>query len=116
MIKIELTNASNGVLKRIIDTSSSQENSSDITLYEIDEEDILESYLSIITLLTEVSADLGLEMGSDFDSIQLKFDFNWGDKYVPSIEEIDQKIKSLNLSIKQLKELKRSILENGDNV
>ena len=116
MIKIELSNASNGILKKIIDTSSNQENSSDITLYEVDEEDILESYLSIITLLTDVSADLGLEMGSDFDSIQLKFDFNWGSKYIPCIEEIDQKIKSLNLEIKKLKELKRSLLENGDNV
>jgi hypothetical protein len=116
MIKIELSNASNGILKKIIDTSSNQENSSDITLYQIDEEDILESYLSIITLLTDVSADLGLEMGSDFDSIQLKFDFNWGDKYIPSAEEIDQKIKSLNLDIKKLKELKRSIIDDGDNV
>jgi hypothetical protein len=120
MITIQLTNATNGVIKKVIDT---QYNGVDqpaeiITLYEFDEdapESKLEYFLKIMDLLEDVSKDLGLSFGNDHDGAQFKFDLDWGDKYIPTIEELNEKIKELQSEIRELKEIKKQ-LENVDNV
>jgi len=115
MIKIELRNASNGVIKKVID-SSAQESSDYIKVYEIDSESKPDSFINIIDLLQDISDDLGLDLGTDFESLQVGFDIAWGEKYNPSIEEVDQKIKTLTAQIKQLKEYKKVINDNANNV
>jgi hypothetical protein len=114
MIKIELSSASNGVIKRVLD-SNTKEDSSSFKVYEIDSDPNLDSFLGVMELFTDISADLGLDLGSDFDPYQMKFDIDWGEKYVPSEEEIEQKIKSLNLELKKLREWKK-LLNDGGNV
>ena len=115
MINIELISASNGIIKKIIDTNSEEDDSNSIKVYEIDQELKPDSFLSIAQFFTDISADLDLDAGSDYDPIQLKFDFDWGDKYIPTEEEIDAKIKSLNNEIKRLREWKK-LLNDGSDV
>ena len=107
MIKIELINADNGVIKKVLDTQSNDEI---MKVYEIDNkaESKLDSFPGIMNLLADISDDLGLNLGSDFDPIQINFSMEWGYNYRPSIEEIDQKIKDLKSEIKHLTELKKS--------
>jgi hypothetical protein len=118
MIKIELSNASNGIIKKVIDT---QFNSVDqtvelIKVYEISETEP-ESLFDTIDILSSIGEDLGLAFGSDHGPIQIKLDLDWGEEYIPSIEEIDLRIKSLQSEVKALKETKKSLTEkNADNV
>jgi hypothetical protein len=114
MIKIELTSASNGVIKRVVDTNSENQDSDSLKVYEIDSDYREDSYLGIVELLTDISADLDLDMGSDYDDLQIKFDFDWGDKFIPSEEEIEKKIKSLNTEIRRLKEIKKLLADGSD--
>jgi len=117
MIKIELSNALNGVIKKITDT---QYNSADqsvdiIKVYEIEDQSSPESLLKAVDFLYDISEDLGLSLGSDFDPLQIQIDIDWGEKYTPSIEEINCRIKDLQEEIKSLKELKRSLTEKDAN-
>ena len=118
MIKIELSNASNGIIKKVIDT---QFNSVDqaielVKVYEISETEP-ESLLDTIDILYEIGEDLGLAFGSDHGPIQVQMELNWGEEYNPSIEEIDLKIKDLQSEVKALKEIKKNlILKDADNV
>lgn len=114
MIKIELSSASNGVIKRVLD-SNTKEDSSSFKVYEIESDPNLDSFLGIMELFTDISADLGLDLGSDFDPYQMQFDIDWGEKYIPTEEEVEQKIKSLNLELKKLREWKK-LLNDGGNV
>lgn len=114
MIKIELCNASNGIIKKI-NTNKFEESSENLKVYEFNE-DFEVHYATIVTFLDDICADLGLEIGSDYEFAQLKFDVDWGDKYIPEVEEIDEKIKDLKSQLKKLKALRADILKNGDNV
>jgi hypothetical protein len=116
MIKIELKNASNGIIKTIIDTRENKESSESIKVYEIDSEVKTEGFFAIVDLLEDITQDLGLDVGSDHESLQIQFDIDWGEKYKPSLQEVDQKIKVLSAQIKDLKEYKRILIENADNV
>ena len=116
MIKIELKNASNGVIKTVIESQSNTEYSEIVKVYEIYPEEKLESFLNIIQLLEDVTDDLGLETGSNFEPLQLRYDLDWGESYKPNAEEIDLKIKSLKRQIKYLSDMKKAISDNADNV
>lgn len=110
MITIELKNATNGIIKTVIDT---QYNGVDepielTTVYELDEDDPVEYFLKIIEFFDNISADLALNLGSDDDKTTLSFDIDWGDRYNPTEEEINRKIKYLQSKIKDLKSLKKS--------
>ncbi len=110
MIKIQLTNAENGVIKTITDN---QYNGADQTVdivkvYEVEEES--EEYFDkVIEILTDISRDLGLDLGSNFDSEQLVFDVDWGLSYLPTEEEVNLKIKELKEEIKELNEYKKEL-------
>lgn len=116
MIKIELTNAINGVIKKVIDT---QYNGDDqtveiTTVYELSTEDELQYFLQIIKFLQDVSKDLGLHSGSDYDSNKLIFDIDWGDKYNPTEEEVNLRIKDLKEEIKNLNLYKKLLSDIND--
>ncbi len=106
MIKVELNNASNGVIKKVITPLEKECSLELLKVYELDPESS-ESYLKTIkTLITDIILDMALEVGSDYSSEQMKIDIDWGPKYSPSIEEINEKIKKLSKEIKDLKRLK----------
>ena len=108
MVTIELSNASNGLIKKITDTNynGAGERFEEVIVYQIDNK---EQRFEVITdFLYEISADLGLDLGSDFSSAQLKINSDWGENYNPSIEEIDDKIKELQEVTKFLKSIKKS--------
>jgi hypothetical protein len=117
MITIQLSNASNGVIKKVIDTQYNGVDQSVeiVTLYELDEENKLEYFIKLMSLLKDVSKDLGLHLGSDYDGVQMVFDLDWGDKYNPTIEEVNDRIKELREEIRDLKEYKKIIEDDGNN-
>ena len=51
-----------------------------------------------------------------FVAEQIEFYVDWGEKYQPKVAEIDERIKELNSEIKSLKELKKVLIENANNV
>lgn len=107
MITIELTNASNGLIKKITDTNynGAGERFEEMVVYQINDKNDFEA---ITEFLYEISSDLGLELGSDFSDKQLLIDVDWGPNYIPSIEEIDERIKYLQDEIKDLRALKKA--------
>ncbi len=117
MITVQLTNATNGLIKKVIDT---QYNGVDqtielTTIYELDEEDRLQYFIRTIDLFEDLCDDLGLELGGDYDRSTLGFELEWGDKYTPEPEEIDEKIKRFKSMIKELQDLKKKLKTSGDN-
>jgi hypothetical protein len=117
MITVHLTNATNGIIKKVIDT---QYNGVDQTIeltsvYELNEEDRLDYFIRTIDLFEDLCEDLGLELGGDYDPATLGFELEWGDKYLPEEKEIDQKIKYLRSKIKELQNLKKIIKQSGNN-
>jgi hypothetical protein len=117
MIKIELSNATNGIIKKVIDT---QFNGADqtvelTTLYEMDDEDPYLRYEKISRFLVQLTKDLALDTGSEHSSVKLKFDISWGDKYNPSIDEVNEHISYLRAEIRDWKLYKKDI-ETSHNV
>lgn len=114
MIKVELYNASNGIIKKIIDTENNIKQSENYRVYEIFDDFSIDQK-NIVSIFEDICADLALNTGSDYDLNQLTFTQDWGHKYEPTIEEINKKIKNLREQIKDLKDLKASILELHGN-
>jgi hypothetical protein len=112
MIKIKLSNAENGVIKTITDSQyNGADQSVEITkVYEINEDEFYFDKISY--LLLDISKDLGFDLGNQFDREQLSFSIDWGEKYLPSLEEVDEKIKDLKDEIKILQTYKKEILLN----
>lgn len=118
MIKIELKSASNGIIKTVVDSLNPGESTDSLKVYSIDNSEGLadpNSFLSIIQFLEDVIQDMGLNVGSDFDPLQIQIVANWGENYEPSIEEVKEKIQDLSQEIKILKEYKKK-LEDADKV
>lgn len=118
MIKIELTNALNGVIKKVIDTqyNGADQSAELVTLYELPTDDEFEYYTKLIKFVQDLTKDLGLQTGSDWDGLQLQYDLDWGDKYNPSLEEVDERIKEYQKEIKSLKEYKKLLDDNGSDI
>jgi hypothetical protein len=108
MITIELSNASNGLIKKITDTNynGAGERFEEVLVYQIDNKET--RFEAITDFLYELSADLGLDLGSDFSNAQLSIDVDWGENYIATNEEIDERLKDLQDEIKFLKALKKS--------
>jgi hypothetical protein len=117
MIKIELNNADNGVIKKVIDTQYNgvDQSAEIVKVYELDEDDRLSYYEKLVTLLKDISRDLGLDMGSDYEEAKLVFDLDWGDKYTPTIEDLDLRIKDLRSELNALREYKKIRLNDESN-
>lgn len=110
MIKIQLSNAENGIIKTVSDTQyNGADKSIEITrVYELDEDS--EIYFDIVAgILMDISRDLGLELGGNYDRDQLNFQIDWGISYSPTLEEVNEKIKDLKREIRELNEYKKEI-------
>jgi hypothetical protein len=117
MIKIELQNASNGIIKRVVDTQFNgvDQSAEIITLYELDESDPFIGYSKVASFLNDITKDLAIDTGSDFSPARLKFEVEWGDKYNPSMEEVNEYLKYLRDEMRAWKEYKR-VIESNPNV
>jgi hypothetical protein len=117
MIKIELHNADNGIIKKVIDTqfNGADQSAEIVTLYEIEEEDLFLKYTKIVKILHELTKDLNIDIGSDYSHIRLAFELKWGEKYNPSVEEVNEYIKTLNSEIRMWKDYKK-VIENNPNI
>lgn len=117
MIRIELTNASNGILKRIVEIKNGSIDSTELLkVYEVSKSEP-ESLLDTMEILYEIAEDLGLDFGSDYGPAQVKLILDWGDRYSPTAEEIDLRLESLNSEIESLNSLKKTLdEENGNNI
>lgn len=118
MITIQLTNARNGIIKKVIDTQyNGVDQSAELTtVYEFNEENKLEYFLKLVDFLEDISSDLGLDFGNDHDPIQFGFDVDWGTKYTPTKEEVNDKIKDLRTTLKDLKDYKKLLESDGNNI
>jgi hypothetical protein len=112
MIKIQLTNAENGIIKTVSDNQyNGVDQNVDITrVYELNEAE--EEYFDkVAEILTDISKDLGFHLGGNFDQFQLTFQVDWGIQYLPGVEEVNLKIKELQEEIRDLKKYKKEISE-----
>jgi hypothetical protein len=114
MIKIELINADNGIIKKVIDTQFNgvDQSAEIITVYEFEQEDVIDQYQKVAQFFSDITKDLAIDTGSDHDPIKLRFELDWGDKYNPSREEVDAHLKYLRSEMKMWKEYKRVIESN----
>ena len=112
MIKINLQNASNGVIKTVIDNqyNGANQTAEIIKVYEIEEESSETYFDRVSELLFDIARDLCLFTGSEVGPIKMDIITDWGIDYLPSDEEVDQRIKDLKSELKELliykKELK----------
>jgi hypothetical protein len=107
MVKITLEPARNGLVKRTYDDnhggSSDEWLTSDV--YEETESDKLEY---ITTFFFDLCEDLGLNLGSAYSKEVITIKKEWGQHYVPTEEELNQKIKDIEEHLQLLKEWKTS--------
>ena len=104
MVKIELDVADNGIIKTISDDNSNGggEKLEKKFLYEF-ENDI--DHSRKIKFLYELIDDLGLDIGNIHNENNLKLIVDWGENYIPDIDQLKEKIDISNLKLKLLKEL-----------
>ena len=113
MIKINLQNASNGVIKTVIDNqyNGANQTAEIIKVYEIEEESSETYFDRVSELLFDIARDLCLYTGSEVGPIKMDIITDWGVDYLPSEEEVDQRIKDLKSELKELQVYKK-VLEN----
>lgn len=116
MIKINLQNASNGVIKTVIDNqyNGADQTAEIIKVYEIEEESSETYFDRVSELLFDVARDLCLFTGSDKGPIKMDLITDWGCDYLPTEEEVDDRIKELKAEIKELQNYKKAISEIND--
>ena len=116
MIKINLQNASNGVIKTVIDNqyNGADQTAEIIKVYEIEDENSETYFDRVSELLFDVARDLCLFTGSDIGPIKMDIITDWGLGYVPSDEDLEFRIKELKAEIKELQNYKKVLNEIND--
>ena len=92
MQKITIEIADNGVIKNIIDdniNAGGQEFHS-VVVYDFDE-----GPKNKLIFLNELCMDIGLDLGNSKSKNQIKITEGWGDNYIPTKNEVENKIKEL---------------------
>jgi len=114
MIKINLQNASNGVIKTVIDNqyNGANQTAEIIKVYEIEEESSETYFDRVSELLFDIARDLCLFTGSEVGPVKMDIITDWGVDYLPSDEEIDQRIKDLKSELKELQFYKKELKLN----
>jgi hypothetical protein len=112
MLKIELELADNGVIK----TASDDNYNGAGQLFEqrklyVLENDSLQYFESTKLMLNDMISDLGIDVGGKHDPIQLSVGIDWGEAYMPSVEEIDARIKIINEELLGLNTIKAQLSE-----
>ena len=116
MIKINLQNASNGVIKTVIDNqyNGADQSAEIIKVYEIEDETSETYFDQVAELLFDVAKDLGLYTGSEVGPIKMEIVTDWGLGYLPTEDEVESRIKELKMEIKELQNFKKVVKEIND--
>lgn len=111
MITIELTNASNGIIKRVIDKNSNLQIDSvyELISESVEDFDVIENFDKIRKFFIDLSRDLALDLGSDKSADKLQIDVDWGEQYRPTLEEVEERIKLIKQELKSLQDYKKTI-------
>jgi hypothetical protein len=115
MIRVELTNVHNGLVKKIVDTQfNGDDQFGEITkIYEFSDDDIESNQEKTVQFLIDLTKDLAIDLGSDH-TYKMKFIFDWGSRYNPSLQEVNERIRRLSHEIKSWKSYRKAI-ENHPN-
>jgi hypothetical protein len=110
MVKIILEIADNGVVKTVQDDNSNGAGSflEKKVVYDFENDP---KYLRRIKFFFDISDDLGIEIGNNFERNTLSMKVEWGSNYTPKIKEIDNKMKEVELELSALNLLKQELLE-----
>ena len=106
MITIKLELASNGVIKTVSDNNYNGAGSKHElrTVYETDNDT---DYKNTIRFLYELSDDLGINLGNKYSPTVLNFDLGWGEKYEPTLQQLNDLVKATTANLKELKSWKK---------
>jgi len=110
MITIKLEIATNGIIKTIVDDNynGADELSEFKTVYETDG-DSSKGFHHTIKFLSDLTDELGVDLGNKYSSEVLTFDTEWGSHYEPNEKDLKEKIKSLSEELKFHKEWLKEI-------
>ena len=108
MITIKLELASNGVIKTVTDNNynGAGSNHEKRTVYETEED---KNFDATIRFFYELSDDLGINLGNNYDQSVLDFGTEWGSKYQPSYEEVKQLVKDTTKNLKELRKWEKEL-------
>jgi len=108
MIKIIIEPAENGVVKTIQDDNinGGGEFFDSKKVYDF-EDDNGNYYKNTQAFLNDMIKDLGIDTGNTFSRDTLIFDIDWGEKYIPNKEDIQNKIVEYKAILDKLKKLLR---------
>ena len=109
MVRVELTSASNGIIKRVVDDNYNGAGAmfTVTKLYTIEKNDPMVAHQSYL-LLSDLVNDLGVDVGPDHGH-RLDFRLEWGDSYIPSLEELAERIGAVKAQLKMLTELQQEL-------
>lgn len=105
MQKILLEIADNGIIKTVTDDNinAAGEIFESKVVYDLENGDIVSTKLN---MLYELSEDMGMELGNSKQPDQIKIIADWGDSYVPQIEdkaELQLRIKNMEKTLTKMK-------------
>lgn len=105
MQKILLEIADNGIIKTVTDDNinAAGEVFESKVVYDLENGDIVSTKLN---MLYELSEDMGMELGNSKQPDQIKIIADWGDSYVPQIEdkaELQLRIKNMEKTLTKMK-------------
>lgn len=106
MTEIILEPASNGVIKKVINSKygGSNEVVETTHLYELTDDHDKFEYIK--RFVFELCEDLTIDTGNKYDKEVLLIDKTWGTNYSPTKDDIDKRISQLEAEINLLKEWK----------
>lgn len=110
MLKIELELADNGVIKTATDDNYNGAGQ----LYEqkklyVLEDDNTRYFESTIKLLDDILIDMGIDTGGKKDQVTLSLGVDWGNEYIPTLEEVEERINIIDEELKNLNAIKDKI-------
>ena len=114
MITIKLEIATNGIIKTIIDDNynGADELNEWKTVYETDG-DSSKGFENTIAFLSDLSGDLGIDLGNKYSSEVLSFSVNWGSHFEAEERHLKDKIKELSEELKIHKEWLKEIRKDN---
>lgn len=114
MITIKLEIATNGIIKTIIDDNynGADELNEWKTVYETDG-DSSKGFENTIAFLSDLSDDLGIDLGNKYSSEVLSFGVNWGSHFEAEERHLKDKIKELSEELKIHKEWLKEIRKDN---
>ena len=111
MVKVLLEIASNGVIKTVLDDNinGAGDKYERKTVYDFEKDS---NYENRIQFIYELCEELGIETGNKYDKLNLTMKTDWGKSYMPTEDEVDNKINMVSAELKYLKSLKKDIQES----